>query len=148
MGTRTLANIAAQLEKAEAVLASADAKPQTDATVSKETDDALLKRAALLRRRDKPKSASRIYKRVIERSSNPPVEACAGLGWCLFDLNLPPESQKEFRRAIQISPKAADAHLGLAEVLRSLDDSSALSHFEIYLKLRPRADDADYVKRS
>ena len=41
-----LANIAAQLEKAEAVLASADAKPQTDATVSKETDDALLKRAA------------------------------------------------------------------------------------------------------
>ena len=44
-------------------------------------------------------------------------------------------------------PKAADAHLGLAEVLRSLDDASALSHFEIYLKLRPRADDADYVKR-
>ena len=142
-----LANIAAQLEKAEAVLASADAKPQTDATVSKETDDALLKRAALLRRRDKPKSASRIYKRVIERSSRPPVEAYTGLGWCLFDLNLPYESQKEFRRAIQISPKAADAHLGLAEVLRSLDDSSALSHFEIYLKLRPRADDADYVKR-
>ena len=142
-----LAGVARQLQEAEAALAKAEkAEPSAD-SVAEETDGALLKRAAQLRRRDKPKSAARVYRRVIDRNSRPPVEALTGLGWCLFDLNLPYESQEAFRQAIQRSPKAAEAHLGLAEVLRSLDDSSALEHFEIYLKLRPSADDADYVRR-
>ena len=142
-----LAAIAEQLQEVEAALAQAKQAPPSAAAIAEETDGALLKRAAQLRRRDKPKSAARVYRRVIDRNPKPPVEALVGLGWSLFDLNLPYESQEVFRRAIERVPKAADAHLGLAEVLRSLDDPAALEHFEIYLKLRPTADDADYVKR-
>ena len=142
-----LVAVADQLQEAEATLAKAKQAPPSAETISEETDGALLKRAAQLRRRDKPKSAARVYRRVIDRNPKPPVEALIGLGWSLFDLNLPYESQEVFRRAIERSPKAADAHLGLAEVLRSLDDGTALEHFEIYLKLRPTADDADYVRR-
>ena len=142
-----LASLAKQLQDAEAALERAKQVPMSPEALAEETDGALLKRAAQLRRRDKPKSAARVYRRVIERNPKPPVDALIGLGWSLFDLNLPYESQEAFRKAIQRVPKAAEAHLGLAEVLRSLDDDTALEHFEIYLKLRPSASDADYVRR-
>ena len=142
-----LATFAARAREEALAKVEAAAPPTEPQQVFEETDAALLKRAALLRRRDKPKSASRIYRRVIERNAKPPVRALVGLGWCLFDLDLPYEAKTEFTKAIKLSPNTPDAHLGLAEVLRSIDDPQALTHFEIYLTLRPRAQDADYVRR-
>ena len=81
-----LSNIATQPEK-EAVLASADAKPPTDETVSKETDDALKACGSVAAKRQTKVSVA-YYKRVIEQFSSP-VDAYIGLGWCLFDLNHP-----------------------------------------------------------
>ena len=49
--------------------------PPSAETIAEETDDALLKRAAQLRRRDKPKSAARVYRRVIERNLEAAGEA-------------------------------------------------------------------------
>lgn len=142
-----LLTVAQQLEDAEKALSRVNVEPSGPEAAEVETDGALLTRAAQLRRRDKPKSAARLYRRVIERNAKPPIDALIGLGWCLFDLNLPYESKEEFSKAIARSSRSAEAHLGLAEVLRSLDDSAAVEHFETYLKLRPSADDADYVRR-
>jgi len=56
----------------------------------------------------------------------------------LMDTGLPGEAEKEFRQAVLLDPKSADAHTGLERVLESSGDSTgARNEARMSLKLKP-----------
>ena len=54
---------------------------------------------------------------------------------------------ESFGKALEVNPKSASAHFELASLFeqREVDPAAAIYHYEQYLKLRPKADNAEFV---
>src|SRR5437016_1657613 len=54
-----------------------------------------------------------------------------------------------FEKALQVNPRSASAHFELAWIFdqKEVDPAAAIYHYDHYLQLRPRAENADTAKQ-
>ena len=98
------------------------------------------------------------------------LSACLMLGGCLRSVPSPADEEKEshfllgrsrvsamdypgaiesFSKALEVNPRSGAAHFELACLLeaREADPAAAIYHYQEYLKLRPKAENADTVNQ-
>lgn len=101
----------------------------------------------LLANQGKPKEAENLIRRGLETESDA-AEGYLFLGIALLDQNRLEESEKSLREALLRRPQYADVYLVLADLhAKRSDYQSQMQDLDIYLKLRPTAAGADYVRK-
>ncbi|MEL7369295.1 MAG: tetratricopeptide repeat protein, partial [Myxococcota bacterium] len=111
------------------------AKPKT--RVRKVSFDSLIRRADILRERDRATAALALYEQAAKMRPNA-AAPLIGKGWCLLDLGEAEAALIEFLAVQQQDPNNAEAYYGLAETHREVGNKTkALDAYSAYLARSP-----------
>ncbi|MEM7677730.1 MAG: tetratricopeptide repeat protein, partial [Myxococcota bacterium] len=116
--------------------------PKTKTRVRKASFESLVRRADLLRERDRATAALAIYEQAEKMRPNE-LAPRIGKGWCLLDLGEANDALVVFQAVQRQAPNLAEAHYGLAETHREMGNKKkALDAYQAYLA-RTRADNPE-----
>lgn len=121
-----------------------DPKPKARAPTAKQ----LLAEAMRLRERGSTEQALDLYGKVAAQDPEN-AEALAGRGLCYFDLEQYGPAEASLQEALRLSPRQADALMGLAETYRAQGrKAEAIALFERYLAAHPGGDEAALARNA
>ena len=121
----------------------AEEKPEKE----KQSFASLMKKANRLKDRGKSSRAFDLYAKAAGLEHKRP-EPRSGMGWCYLDMNKTAAAIGSFKSALDVAPKFADAHMGLAESYRARDNKAkALNHYQRYLEIQPSGGESAVAKR-
>lgn len=105
-----------------------------------------LNRGEFLRNHDKPAQALRYYERAIKLRAND-ADAWLGMGWSKLDMHDPQGAIVAFQKAVNISPRFADANFGLAEAHKLRNNrAQAIRYYKQYLDIAPYGPQSDVAR--
>ncbi len=103
--------------------------------------------AAIYEKRKDTAKAEEMYQKVIAIDPKNAAISFYNIGAHAWNENRSKEAAQAFRKAVELDPNYAVAHRELATALMKTQDfTGALKHFELYLKLNPKAPDAKEVR--
>ena len=101
----------------------------------------LYRAAERLRRRERCRSAIRLYLRALELKKT--SKALVGAGLCYLDTNRVKSAEKHFLRALKINRREGDAYIGLGSAYRQQGLKQAASRaYRNYLRYHPNGQEA------
>jgi tetratricopeptide (TPR) repeat protein len=116
-------------------------------TINPSKSEGYMLMAAIYEKRKDTAKAEEMYQKVIGIDPKNAAISFFNIGAHAWNENRPKEAAQAFRKAIELDPNYAVAHRELATALMKTQDfPGALKHFEIYLKLNPKAPDAKDVQ--